>query len=192
MIYIVSGLPRSGTSLAMQMLSAGGLPALSDGLRAADPDNPRGYYEWEPIKQLAQEPSLVAQAESRAVKVISSLLFALPAGHEYRIVFMLRPLEEVLASQALMLRNRGTEGAQLAPAAMLGALRAHLVHMDAWLRTRPDLSVLKVNLHDVLTDPHGQAVSMARFVGLPLDLDAMARQVDPSLHRHGVMRRSQP
>ena len=188
MIVIVSGLPRSGTSLAMQMLSAGGLPALSDGLRAADADNPRGYYEWEPIKQLGQEPSCVAQAEGHAVKVISSLLFALPAGHEYRVIFMLRPLEEVLASQAVMLRNRGTEGPKVAPAAMLAALQAHLAQVDAWLRTRPDFAVLKLNLHDVLADPRGQAESLARFVGLPLDVTAMARQVDPCLHRQGAIR----
>ncbi|HXJ93776.1 MAG TPA: sulfotransferase domain-containing protein [Terriglobia bacterium] len=189
MIVIVSGLPRSGTSLAMQMLSAGGLPVLTDGIRAADSDNPRGYYEWEPVKQLSHEPSIVAQAEGRVVKVISSLLFALPAGHEYRVIFMLRPLDEVLASQAVMLRNRGTEGAKLAPAAMRAALEAHLAQVDAWLRTRPDLAVLKVSLHDVLADPRGKAESMARFVGLPLDTEAMARQVDASLHRQGVIRR---
>src|SRR5215472_13543471 len=104
MIVIVSGLPRSGTSLAMQMLAAGGIPVLSDGMRQPDSDNPRGYYEWEPIKQLPEEPSLIAQAEGRAVKVISSLLLTLPQGHDYRLIFMLRPLDEVLASQAVMLR----------------------------------------------------------------------------------------
>ncbi len=188
MICIVSGLPRSGTSLAMQMLNAGGLSALTDGVRAADSDNPRGYYEWEPIKQLQREPSIIAQVEGRAVKIISSLLLALPQGYEYRVIFMLRPLDEVLASQAVMLRNRGTEGSKLAPAAMLAALQAHLAQVDAWLRTRPDLAVLKVNLHDVLADPRGQAESMVQFVGLPLDVEAMARQVDASLHRQGVMR----
>ena len=182
MIYIVSGLPRSGTSLAMQMLSAGGLPTLSDGLRAADSDNPRGYYEWEPIKQLPREPTTVAHAEGRAVKAISTLLFALPAGHQYRVIFMLRPLDEVLASQAVMLRNRGTEGAKLPPDALRAALQSHLAQVNAWFQTRQDLAVLKINLHDVLADPRGQAESMARFVGLPLDVQAMERQVDPSLH----------
>jgi Sulfotransferase domain len=183
MIYIVSGLPRSGTSLAMQMLDAGGLPVLGDGLRGADADNPRGYYEWERIKQLALEPSLVAESEGRAVKVISSLLFALPRDYQYRVVFMLRPLDQVLASQAVMLRNLGTEGPPLAPAAMLAALQAHLAQVNAWLRSRPDLAVLKVNFHDLIADPRGQAASMARFFDLALDVEAMARQVDPSLHR---------
>src|SRR5713101_6438933 len=93
-IVIVSGVPRSGTSLMMQMLAAGGMPVLSDGLRQADPDNPRGYYEWEKIKCLPQEPALIGEAEGKAVKVISSLLFALPAGHDYRVISMLRPLHE--------------------------------------------------------------------------------------------------
>ena len=96
MITIVSGLPRSGTSLMMQMLAAGGLPILSDGERKADTDNPRGYMEWERIKQLPKDPSLIAEAEGKLVKVISQLLLSLPDGHEYRIVFMQRPLPEVL------------------------------------------------------------------------------------------------
>src|SRR3954467_14439576 len=87
-ITIVSGLPRSGTSLMMQMLAAGGLAPLSDGERKADTDNPRGYLEWERIKQLPKEPSLIAEAEGKVVKVISQLLLALPDGHEYRVIFM--------------------------------------------------------------------------------------------------------
>src|ERR1700685_2410523 len=98
-ITIVSGLPRSGTSLMMQMLAAGGVPVLSDGERTADADNPRGYVEWERIKRLPQEPNCIDQAESKAVKVVSQLLFALPAGHNYQILFMERPLSEVVGSQ---------------------------------------------------------------------------------------------
>src|ERR1700675_612032 len=108
MITIVSGLPRSGTSLMMQMLDAGGLPVLSDGERKADTDNPRGYLEWERIKQLPKQPALIAEAEGKVVKVISQLLLSLPEGHEYRVIFMQRPLPEVLKSQDEMLRRRGT------------------------------------------------------------------------------------
>src|SRR5271169_4311319 len=107
MITIVSGLPRSGTSLMMQMLDAGGLPVLSDGERKADTDNPKGYLEWERIKQLPKDPSLIAEAEGKVVKVISQLILSLPMDHEYRIVFMQRPLPEVLKSQDEMLRRRG-------------------------------------------------------------------------------------
>src|SRR5215475_10385621 len=99
MITIVSGLPRSGTSLMMQMLTAGGMSAVSDGERVADTDNPRGYLEWERIKQLPKEPGIIAEGEGKVVKVISQLLLALPAGHEYKVIFMQRALPEVMASQ---------------------------------------------------------------------------------------------
>src|ERR1700720_4198495 len=113
MITIVSGLPRSGTSLMMQMLVAGGVPPLSDGERAADTDNPRGYLEWERVKQLPNDPNCIAEAEGKVVKIISRLLLAAPSGYDYRVVFMQRPLLEVMASQDQMLRRRGTykEGA---------------------------------------------------------------------------------
>jgi hypothetical protein len=113
MITIVSGLPRSGTSLMMQMLVAGGMTAVSDGERQADVDNPRGYLEWERIKQLPNDPRCIAEAEGRVVKVISRLLLSPPAEHDYRIIFMQRRLPEVIAWQDEMLRRRGTfnEGA---------------------------------------------------------------------------------
>ena len=113
MITVVSGLPRSGTSLMMQMLSAGGLSVVTDGERQADADNPRGYFEWERIKLLPKRPDCIAEAEGKVVKVISQLLFALPPGREYRVIFMQRPLPEVVASQAEMIRRRGTSGAPL-------------------------------------------------------------------------------
>src|SRR5271163_4870234 len=121
MIVIVSGLPRSGTSLMMQMLAAGGMPVLSDGERQADTDNPRGYLEWERIKQLPNDPQSIAAGEGKVVKVISRLLLALPAGPEYRIIFMERPLPEVLASQDQMLRRRGTYKDGVDPAAISAA-----------------------------------------------------------------------
>src|SRR5437588_5987682 len=121
MITIVSGLPRSGTSLMMQMLDAGGLPVLSDGERKADTDNPKGYLEWERIKQLPKDPSLIAEAEGKVVKVISQLILSLPSGHEYRIIFMQRPLPEVMASQDEMRRRRGTYDPKVDTTAVVNA-----------------------------------------------------------------------
>jgi len=184
MIIVVSGLPRSGTSLAMQMLAAGGLSVLSDGLRESDEDNPRGYCEWEPAKQLPTEPGLIAQAEGKAVKVISSLLPALPAEHEYRVIFMLRPLDEVLASQAAMIRRRGRQGPPLPVQAMQAALRAHLAQMDAVIASRESgFRVLRVNYHDLIADSRRAAQLISQFLDLPLDVESMACQVDPSLYR---------
>ena len=108
MITIVSGLPRSGTSLMMQMLNAGGMSMLTDYERKADVDNPKGYCEWEPAKLLPKEPHRIAEAEGKVVKVISQLLLSIPGQHKYKVIFMERPLPEVLASQDEMLRRRGT------------------------------------------------------------------------------------
>src|SRR5690242_17167448 len=133
MITIVSGLPRSGTSLMMQMLVAGGMTAVSDGERKADADNPKGYLEWERIKQLPKDPSLIADAEGKVVKVISQLLLSLPPGHEYRVVFMQRPLPEVMASQEEMLRRRGTYDPSVDTSAVVNAFRDHLYKVHTWL-----------------------------------------------------------
>ena len=105
MIVVVSGLPRSGTSLMMQMLEAGGLPILMDDRRPADADNPRGYYEFQPVKTLDKDNSWMAQAEGKAVKVVSLLLYHLPPGHDYKVLFMERTIAEVLASQTAMLKR---------------------------------------------------------------------------------------
>src|SRR5271165_2238156 len=153
MITIVSGLPRSGTSLMMQMLVAGGMPALSDGERRADTDNPRGYLEWGRIKTLPKDPGCIAEAEGKVVKVISRLLLSLPAGHEYRIIFMQRPLPEVLASQDQMLRRRGTYKEGPDPAAISAAFEKHLREVYAWLEGKPYVRALRVQYHDVLSSP---------------------------------------
>jgi hypothetical protein len=182
-INIVSGLPRSGTSLMMQMLAAGGVPILSDGERVADIDNPRGYCEWERIKQLPKEPGCIDEAEGKAVKVISQLLFALPAGHDYRIIFMERPLTEVVASQAEMIRRLGTVGALLPAAALIAGLKAHLSQVNAWLTQRSELEMLRLEYHAVLQEPAGAAQNVAKFLRRELNVEEMAKQVDPTLYR---------
>jgi hypothetical protein len=183
-ITIVSGLPRSGTSLMMQMLAVGGMPVLSDGERAADADNPRGYYEWERIKQLPQDPACIDEAEGRVVKVISQLLFALPVGRSYQIIFMERPLPEVVASQAEMIRRRGTSGAVLNDAGLIAGLRAHLNQVNAWLRHRPEIRVCRVPYHQALRDPRDASEIVHRFLQRPLDTESMAQQIDQALYRH--------
>ena len=183
MITIVSGLPRSGTSLMMQMLAAGGMPVLSDGERRADTDNPRGYLEWQRIKQLPKEPGLIAEAEGRVVKVISQLLLSLPAGHEYRVIFMQRPLPEVMKSQDEMLRRRGTYDPKVDTSAVVNAYRDHLLKVNTWLNRTQKVSVLRVNYHDLLKEPKARVEKIAEFLGVPLDVDAMIQQVDPTLYR---------
>jgi hypothetical protein len=137
MITIVSGVPRSGTSLMMQMLAAGGLVPLTDGQRAADGSNPRGYFEWERARSLPREPDTISQAEGKVVKVISALLPSLPGTYSYKVIFMERALAEVAASQTAMIDKLGTQGAALAPGAMERALEAHLKQVKASLAARP-------------------------------------------------------
>ncbi|MGH9537661.1 MAG: hypothetical protein ACRD3H_07045 [Terriglobales bacterium] len=183
MITIVSGLPRSGTSLMMQMLAAGGVPVLSDGERRADADNPRGYLEWERIKQLPKDPGCIVEAEGKAVKVISQLLLSLPAGHEYRVIFMQRPLPEVLASQDEMLRRRGTFDPGDDTSVVARAFQDHLSDVYAWLNGKHYVKVSRVQYHAVLREPRETAEAVAQFLELPLDVEAMARQVDGALYR---------
>jgi hypothetical protein len=184
MITIVSGLPRSGTSLMMQMLVAGGMTPLSDGERTADADNPRGYLEWERIKTLPNDPGCIAEAEGKVVKVISRLLLSLPAGYEYRVIFMQRPLPEVLASQDEMMRRRGSykEGAN--PAAMAAVFEKHLRAVYAWLEVRAYVKSLRVPYHETLKKPGDISRKIAEFLGLPLNVEAMTQQVDASLYRN--------
>jgi hypothetical protein len=167
----------------MQMLAAGGMAALTDGERQADRDNPRGYFEWERIKLLSKQPDCIQEAEGKVVKVISQLLFALPAGREYRVILMHRPLAEVVASQAEMIRRRGTTGAALTPAALIAGLKAHLNQVDAWLKDRAHISVHRVEHHDVLREPLRVSESIQQFLGRPLDTAAMSQQIDASLYR---------
>lgn len=183
MIVIVSGLPRSGTSLMMQMLQAGGMPVLIDDHRLADLDNPNGYWEYEPVKRLHEDNGWIAQAEGQALKVVSALLQYLPPRHTYKIIFMQRPMPEVLASQKVMLQRRG-EASGKANDTTLGLVFAqHLKQIERWLAAQKHLSVLTVPYQEVLADPLAVASRVATFVGLPLVVDEMVRVVEPSLHR---------
>jgi hypothetical protein len=183
MITIVSGLPRSGTSMMMQMLAADGLPILSDGERQADVDNPRGYLEWERIKRLPQDPRCIAEAEGKVVKVISRLLLSLPEEHEYRIIFMQRPLPGVMASQDEMLRHRGTFKPGADSTFISAAFERPLREVDAGLDGRPGTSVIRISYHRVLSEPRVVAEELAQFLQTALDVEALARQVDPALYR---------
>ncbi len=183
MITVVSGLPRSGTSLMMQMLVAGGLPPLTDGLRSADHNNPRGYFEWEPAKSLKLKPEAIDAGEGKVVKIISALLQHLPETHEYRVLFMIRPLEEVVASQNRMLERLGREVPRTPTASVVAAFQKHLREVDGWLSNKPYLSALRVEHSTVLAQPREESERIAKFVGVPLNVDAMSRQVERSLYR---------
>lgn len=183
MITIVSGLPRSGTSLMMQMLEAGGLPILTDQERKPDIDNPRGYCEWEPAKLLPKNPNRIDEAEGKAVKIISQLLFSLPRGRDYKLIFMERPLPEVLASQDEMLRRRGSS--DLVDHALLTrAFREHMEQIVCWLELRKEIPVSRMGFRKLLRDPSGCGQTICDFLELNLNVEAMASAVDISLYRN--------
>lgn len=182
MITVVSGLPRSGTSLMMQMLVAGGLTPLTDGLRKADANNPHGYFEWEKAKTLPRDPGCIADAEGKVVKVVSALLPALPAAFYYRVIFMQRSLAEVVASQAAMLRGRGVQGSDLPPDAMARALDIHLKQIRGALSRRTEVAVKYLEYRDLIANPRESAIAVQAFLDFPLAIDAMISQVDPLLY----------
>lgn len=183
MITLVSGIPRSGTSLMMQMLAAGGMPVLSDGLRSADANNPRGYYELESVKSLSRNPEVVGEAEGKVVKIISSLLPNLPRHHQYRVIFMRRPLEEVVTSQNRMLERLGKPVPTTPMASVIAAFELHLAKICSWLSQQPNIAVLYVDYPAVLENPEAEACRIRDFLGQDLDLAAMIRQIEQSLHR---------
>lgn len=183
MITIVSGLPRSGTALMMQMLAAGGMPLLTDHERQPDIDNPRGYCEWEPIKLLPKDPKRIDEAKGKAVKIISQLLLSVPKGRDYKLIFMERPLPEVLASQDEMLRRRGSSDS-VDPEKLTSAFRDHMKEIIAWLEERDDIPVCRMGYRKLLSGPIEGANTIRDFLNLDLDVKAMALQVDSSLYRN--------
>lgn len=177
---LVSGLPRSGTSLMMQMLDAGGLTPLTDQIRTADEDNPRGYYELETVK--SGDTGWLAGARGKVTKLISQLLLGLPEGGPYKIVFMRRPLPEVLASQKKMLARRG-EALGAGDEQMTSTFAVHLEEVEAFLRRREDIDTLFVSYNRLVADPQPQIERLVSF--LPeLDAAAMAPVIDPTLYRN--------
>lgn len=168
----------------MQMLQAGGLPVLSDGQRTADEDNPKGYLEWERIKQLPKDPSLMAEAEGKAVKVISQLVLSLPDGHDYRIIFMQRPLPEILQSQDEMLRRRGNEHVISDNSPIETAFQRHLLEVNQWIERKPKAEMLRVHYHRILREPELVAEELCAFLEAKLNVEAMAAQVDGALYRN--------
>lgn len=185
-VTIVSGLPRSGTSMMMQMLAAGGIEVYTDGQRAADEDNPRGYFEHTRATQLHRDTAWVAEARGKAVKIVAQLLPHLPRfqdGEEYRIVFMHRALEEVTASQSAMLRRLGRKGGALGEKQLARVYAGQLVRVQEWLKRAAGVHVLPVAYGQVLEDPAGTSRRVAAFLGAPFDEVAAAARVDPAMRR---------
>jgi hypothetical protein len=182
-VTIVSGLPRSGTSMMMKMLDSGGMPVLVDNIRTADDDNPKGYYEFERVKQIERDQAWLEDAKGKVVKMIAALLKHLPTNYRYRIVFMRRNIGEVLASQKQMLIRRGEPTDAISDAAMADLFAKHVEKVEDWLTRQPNMDVLYVHYSDVLANPSEEARRINQFLGNSLDADRMAMAVDEKLYR---------
>ncbi|MFM8289010.1 MAG: tetratricopeptide repeat protein, partial [Planctomycetaceae bacterium] len=185
-VVIVTGLPRSGTSMMMQMLQAGGITPFADDHRPADESNPKGYLEHELARKLAADQTWVGGAKGQAVKIVAQLLPHLPRDHKYRIVMMHRPLAEIVASQKKLLKRLGKEGGQISDESLQKTFAQQVRQVRALLghfRQQGLLDVLDIKYHDVLRDPQSVARQLAGFMGTQFDVGKAAWAVDPSL-RH--------
>jgi len=183
-VTVVSGVPRSGTSLMMSMLEAGGMEAMKDDRRRPDEDNPGGYYEYEAVKRLKQDAGWVAGAVGKAVKVVHVHVRDLPReGLAYRVVLMKRDLGEVLRSQKKMLARRGQPGGKLADERTAALYAKQVADLEAWMAAEPAFSFLAADYNALLRDPGPVIASVNRFLGGVLDEAAMAARVDPGLYR---------
>jgi sulfotransferase family protein len=185
-IIVVSGLPRSGTSMMMNMLAAGGLEILADGERVADIDNPKGYFELERIKNLEKETdkSYLRAARGKAVKVISFLIKDLPGENDYRVLFMRRDLDEVLASQQKMIDRLESADSDAEAAAMKEAFRNDIARVRMLCRTRPNFALREIRYKDAVADPAAASRAVNEFLGGRLDEAAMRAAVDAALYRN--------
>lgn len=181
-IIIVSGLPRSGTSMLMAMLAVGGVPILQDGLRASDPDNPNGYFEFEPVKRISLDVSWLGNATGRAVKIVVPLVRWLPPEPPCDVILLSRDFSEVMASQAAMLTRLGRHAAA-ADNVLMKAFEREMGLTRAWLAERPDTRCLPLDHRSVVTHPKRAAATIVAFLGQSLDEDAMAAAVNPALYR---------
>jgi hypothetical protein len=170
--------------MMMKMLEAGGVPVVIDEIRKADEDNPRGYYEFEPVKKLRYDASWVGPSRGKVVKMVYALLYDLPDEFHYRIVFMRRNLDEVIASQNKMLRRNGQEDKIIDAAHVKALFEAELTKVECWLQAKDNFDVLYVDYNRLQNEPLAAVKEIDRFLGGGLDASAMAQVVEPQLYRN--------
>jgi hypothetical protein len=169
--------------MMMQMLAAGGMPVLSDNIRQADEDNPRGYYEYEAVKATNQDASWLEHACGKAVKMVYLLLYELPQDHNYRVVLMTRKISEVVASQETMLQRHSRGTGALSSAELGRVFEDELLQLQSWLQNRSNFEVLKMNYNSVIRDPDSEVRRLVAFINRNLNINAMVAVLDKSLYR---------
>ena len=183
-VIVVSGLPRSGTSMMMQILNAGKLDILTDDKRDADNNNPKGYYEYEPVKKLMIDKSWLPNAKGKVVKVIAQLLPYLPSNFNYKIIFMRRPMNEVLKSQQIMLGREKDVKTKAFPSGLNKAFQKQLDRVDEWIESQPNIDVINVNYKEVIENPTAELESLVSFLDREIDSNLMKSAIDEKLYRN--------
>ncbi len=178
-VIVVSGLPRSGTSMMMQMLAAGGLDVLTDGVHQPDQDNPLGYFEYAPVNQLRDDASWIPRVRGKAVKVVSPLLPELPPEFSYKVLFMRRATKEVLMSQARLAKGRLPNEDRLP-----NVIARHLAEVGSWIKQAAHVDCMYVEYRAAVLEPVDTARQVVEFLGLPLDIAGMRAAVVPKLYRN--------
>ena len=183
-IIVVSGLPRSGTSMMMRMLEAGGVDLVVDHKRRADEDNPKGYFEYEKVKKIKDDASWLNNIGGKGLKIVSLLLYYLPQTHRYKIVFMERHIQEVLDSQRKMLERSGQQAQAADDGLLAEKFEAHLKKVSAWIQRQPNVDSLYIGYREAIQDPLSKSLQVSEFLEKKLDVNAMAQVVDGSLYRN--------
>lgn len=183
-VIVVSGLPRTGTSLMMTMLKAGGIPPATDGIRQADEDNPLGYYELEAVKSLAEgNIQWLTETVGKAVKIVTAHLPHLPQGHDYKIIIMERLMPEVMASQRILSERRGKNQEAVDEVSLADQYRQHLEQTFQWMENAKNVDFIRVSYNQLVANPSPLIEKVNDFLGGSLDTKSMMTVIDPSLYR---------
>jgi hypothetical protein len=185
-VYIVSGLPRSGTSLMMKMLDVGGIPPLTDNIREADADNPKGYYEFEKVKKLPDDTEWLPEAHGKVVKILAELIKHLPDDHHYKIIFMMRDIDEIIASQRKMMIRRGEDPDIVPDSEMKELLRTYLKNLKIFVKNHPNMEVCYISYNDLMRDLDFTLYEIEEFFNGGLNTNKMREVIDFSLYRNRI------
>lgn len=184
-IVVVSGLPRSGTSMMMQVLQAGGIDALSDNIRIADDNNVKGYHELECVKGLVRgNTSFLKSANGKAIKIVSNLLKHIPADFDYKVIFMRRNLDSILASQSKMLQNLEQAHNPDQDAELRKLYSSHISNLHLWLRSQSNIDVLELDYDDTLDTPKDSLLKLEKFLPYSLNKTLMELSIDKNMNHH--------
>ena len=183
-ITIVSGLPRSGTSMMMKMLDEGGMEPLTDNVRTADKDNPKGYYEFERVKDLPEDTEWLENAEGKAVKVLAEQIKHLPDGYDYKVIFMERNLEEIIESQRKMLIRQGKDPDKVSREELRDMFTKYRSILKNEISSHPNMEVIYVSYNDIMSHPEVSVDSIIAFHNGELDKEKMVNVIDEDLYRN--------